>query len=577
MNHQNPTSTRRVVAGMTLTATLAAMAGAAPAQAAAAQNVAGITFETPVQTVTKALPLFRLAATAAPTAFLGEALHGTKPFAMEGSRLVERDSQGVLHSFADGITGEAQIFPDFGQESGATARPEFLARVASGVFARPDVVPKDATQVRLGDATPVFAAAASHAADGSTHAEGAPKVLFTYIPAARYAAGLPVEGKGSRLTVGVGNDGSIRAFVRTWKAAEPAGSVAPTVTSAEVKADIAAQLLPFRSRYGAISVDSVKPVYFDGDAQFLQPVYEFMATLGAPGTLQDHIRGFVPVGKLAEAIPTIGHDPAPEAAPTRPVAARDFGKHPMGNPTEITLGQYVNRDCTTGANCLDMANAYLNGFDSVPANVYGPPIVRTQYFWAYSFEVLADANYYLNSVNVGYTNPHGDWYENTTIGNVLSTGDPWYVWEIGTGSNPGFGAATGGKLATWIVDSCEVIPSFYDKQVTTGNGYNAFTYWWPVFKGLHRALGFRTIMLLGEDSMNTTIARSMALGANANSAYFNGVAGTSYGTYLDTHLGLTVHYDRASAMYDARNGSESIYSVQGQSAAGTLNNVWMGN
>jgi hypothetical protein len=30
-------------------------------------------------------------------------------------------------------------------------------------------------------------------------------------------------------------------------------------------------------------------------------------------------------------------------------------------------------------------------------------------------------------------------------------------------------------------------------------------------------------------------------------------------------------------MYDPRNASESIFSVQGQSASGQLTNVWMGN
>jgi hypothetical protein len=577
MSIQNPISTRRTAAGLTLTATLAAMATAA-APVAASQNAGGITFEASVQTVSKPLPLFRLVGTAAPAAFLGEALHGTQPFAMEGSRLVARDGQGVVRALTDGLTGEAQIFPDFSSESGATARPEFLARVASSVFARPDIVPKDATQVRLGDVAPVYAAAALHAADGSTHAQGAPKVLFTYIPAARYAAGLPVDGNGSRLTVGVGNDGTIRAFVRDWKAAVPAGTVAPTATSAQVKVEIAAQLLPFRSRYGTIAVDSVKPVYFDGDAQFMQPVYEFMATLGAPGTLQDHIRGYVPIGKLAEAIPVIGHDPVPEQAPTAPIAVRDT-KRPMSNPSEITLGQYVNRDCENAPNCLDMASAYLSGFaiNSFLGDRFGPPIVRTQYFWAYSFEVLADANSYLNSVNVGYTNPHGDWYLNTTIGTVVNTGDPWYVYDIGQDGNPGFGAAAGGKLATWIIDSCEVIPSYYDLQYTTGNGNNAFTNWWPVFKGLHRAVGFRTQMLLNQDAMNTTIATSMAVGANVTSAFFNGVAGTSFSTYLDKHLDLTVHWDRASAMYDTRNSNESIYAVQAQTASSSLENVWMGN
>jgi hypothetical protein len=575
MNAKNST---RSAAGITFAAALSNLILAVPAQAAGL-NTAGITFGADVPAVQKPLPLFRLVTTAAPASFVHDVLSGRQGIAMEGTRYVARDTQGVLHAFVDAATGEAQIFPDFAP-TGDAARPAALMSAANAVFARPDVIPKDATQVRIGDVTPVFAAAASHGTDGSTHPAGTPKVLFTYIPAERFAAGLPVTGKGSHVTVGVGNDGSIRAFIRDWKAAVPAGTVAPNANAAQVEREIAAQLQPFESRYGSITVDSVKQAYYDGDARFLQPVYEFVATLGAKGSLQDHIRGYVPVGKLAEAIPVIGHTPAGSAAPTAPVPQSSVGgdRHAMGSSSEITLGQYVNRDCTSGANCLDMANAYLNGFDSVPANKYGPPIVRTQWFWAYSFEVLGSANSYLNSVNVGYTNPHGDWYLNTTDGAYINTGDPWYVSEIGAGGNPGFGAAAGGKLATWIVDSCEVLPSYYDKQYTTGNGYNAFSPWWQVFQGLHRALGFRTQMLLGEDSMNQNIATLMAEGVNADSAFYNGVAEAgTFPTYVDAHLNLTVHYDRVSNFNDVRNANESIYAVQGQTAAGSLTNVWMGN
>jgi hypothetical protein len=575
MNAKNST---RSVAGATFAAALSNLILAVPAQAAGL-NTAGITFGADVPAVQKPLPLFRLVQTAAPASFVHQVLSSRQGMAMEGTRYVARDAQGVMHAFVDTATGETQIFPDF-TPTGDTARPAALIGAASAVFARPDVIPKDATQVRVGEATPIFGAGANHGADGSTQPASAPKVLFTYIPAERFAAGLPVTGKGSHVTVGIGNDGSIRAFVRDWKAAAPAGMVAPTATAAQVEREIAAQLQPFESRYGAITVDSVKQAYYDGDARFLQPVYEFVATLGAKGSLQDHIRGYVPVGKLAEAIPVIGHTPAGSAAPTAPVPQSTIGgdRHAMGNPSEITLGQYVNRDCESGANCLDMANAYLNGFDSVAANTYGPPIVRTQWYWAYSFEVLGSSSSYLNSVNIGYTNPHGDWYLNTTDGAYINTGDPWYVSEIGAGGNKGFGAAAGGKLATWIVDSCEVLPSYYDKQYTTGNGYNAFSPWWQVFQGLHRALGFRTQMLLNEDSMNQNIATSMAEGANADSAFYNGVAAAgTFPTYLDTHLNLTVHYDRVSNFNDVRNANESIYSVQGQTAAGSLTNVWMGN
>jgi hypothetical protein len=306
----------------------------------------------------------------------------------------------------------------------------------------------------------------------------------------------------------------------------------------------------------------------------LQPVYQFFATLhpliGRAGN--DHVVGYIPVGRLVEPLPVLnqrnGSSPlAPNVSPARNV-------RPAGTSASISLGEYANQDGTM----QDMANAYLSGFDSVPAGRYGPAIARTQWYYAEPFEVESAANSYLNAVSIAYTMPHGDWYLNTTLGNY---GDLWYINQIGVNGNPGFGAAGGGKLATWIIDSCEVAPSYYDLQVSTGNGGNAFTPWWQVFKGLHRVLGFRTEMLLGMDTMNYDISNDMAIGANANSAFINEIANTNfnqYGTYADYHLNnLQVHYDRASIFYDSRNANESIYSVQGQSASGQLNNVWLGN
>jgi hypothetical protein len=575
MTNHTSTPAGRIACGLTLAAALAAVTGTAPSQAATLQ-AAGITFPASIPTVHKPMPLFRLVRTAAPASFVEQALGNAHAMSVEGTRLVARDDNGTMHAYADSRTGEAQIFPDF-SSSGAAARPAALAQVAATVFARADVIPKDSTQTRLGDPTPVLSATASRTSQGSIAGKAAPQLLFTYVPAVRYAAGLPVVGTGSRATVGVGNDGSIRALVRDWQAAAPAGSVTPTMSSAQIEHAIAAQLLSLAGRYGSATVDSVTPAYYDGDAHYLQPVYQFVATLGSRGSLRDHVRGYVPVGRLAEPLPVIGQN----TGGSPPSGQLQGGRHADGNVSQIALGQYVNRECTSGPpNCLDMANAYLNGFDSVAPWVYGPPINRTQWDYAYSYQVLADANSYLNSVNVAYTNPHGDWWLNTTISNYIPTGDPWYVDEIGVGGNPGYGAASGGQLATWIIDSCEVIPSYYDLQYTTGNGNSAFTYWFPVFQGLHRALGFRTQMLLGEDTMNQLIATYMAEGAAADAAFFNGVAGAgTFPTYLDTHLGLTVHYDRASDIHDPRNSgsTETIYQIQGQSASTKLNNVWMGN
>jgi hypothetical protein len=551
-------SARRIGAGMVLAAAAAVTTGM-PAQAA----IPAISFKTPVTTVHGALPLFRLQRSAPPTPFVSTALGTAIRPGVEKTRLVGRDQHGVMRGYVDAATGDAEIFPDLTAASGPATATDEAPSVAGAIFARTDIIPKDATRTRLGAATPVFSSQAQRSADGRTHPLGTPSQLFTYVSAQRYAAGLPVVGSGSQATVAVGNDGSLRGFVRRWATAFAAGVIRPTTTSDQLAKAIVTQLRGLQNANTAITVDSVAPAYYDGNAKYLQPVYLFYATLrpvSGRGT-SDHIRGYVPIGTLVEPIPVIGQNTG--RAPSAPVGADPAAQLRTQGAVanQISLGEYANRDGTM----QDQANAYLNGFDALPAWWYGPPIVRAQWYWAYPFEVESSANSYLNAMQVAYTMPHGDWWENTTYSNYA---DFWYVYDIGVSGNPGYGAAAGGNLATWIIDSCEVIPSFYDLQFT----------WWPVFQGLHRALGFRTEMLLGEDTMNYDIALDMEEGANANSAFFNTVAAFSFPTYEDYHLNnTTVHYDRASLMYDPRNANESIYSVQGQSASGQLQNVWMGN
>ena len=187
----------------------------------------------------------------------------------------------------------------------------------------------------------------------------------------------------------------------------------------------------------------------------------------------------------------------------------------------------------------------------------------------------------MNAVNVAYTVPHGDWLLNTTLSNY---GDLWYVNDIGTGGNPGFGAAAGGKLATWIIMSCEVIPSFYDRaneQGGSSNGYDAFNAWWGVFQGLHNVLGFRTIMFYPDDATNWAFGLAASLRGDVNATWFQEVAAnhSNEGTYSSQHLkdGVKVHYDRACSMVDGRDLGQSIFVVSAQSASGTLWNFWMGN
>jgi hypothetical protein len=576
---------RRFTTGFAVAATIATQLSATSAAAALPSSLAssvsgGIAFPASVPLVHRNLPLFRLTRTSAPTALVQTVLAAMKgaPLAMKGTQLIAQNAHGALSAYVDGVRGDAEVFPDLtaAPAASATLPKALLERRAGSVFRRADMIPQDATTAQLGNETPVLGA--GHGRTGSTAAAAATasRHLFTYVNAVRYAAGLPVVGKGSQASVAIADDGSIRGLVRRWHTAAVAGTMAPTTTATQVVSAIDAQLEAFVNPHTQVTVNRIALAYYDGGANYLQPVYTFLATVHGGKLSDDHVVGYVPVGKLVEPIPSIGvtSGSAPQRAATPDVVAANSG-HNIGdaNGTTIQLGEYANDD----GSMLDMADAYNNGY-TANSPWWAPAISRTQWYWAQPWDYVGSSNSFANAVDIAYTNPHGDWWENSTDGNNAGI---FSIDQIGTAGSPGYGAAAGGILSTWILDSCEVIPSAYDLAVTTGNGNNAFTPWFPVFAGLHRALGFRTEMLLGQDSMNWQIAYDQSQGADAVVAFFNDVAAIDfsglYGTYYDTHLGWNVNYDRVSVMIDDRDNGESVYGTAPQSAAYQLDNYWMGD
>ena len=63
----------------------------------------------------------------------------------------------------------------------------------------------------------------------------------------------------------------------------------------------------------------------------------------------------------------------------------------------------------------------------------------------------------------------------------------------------GYGGGAGGKLAYWIIHSCEVIPTPTDYSVT--DRHIAFDDWFRIFNGMHAVVGYRTEMLIGDKVM----------------------------------------------------------------------------
>ena len=537
------------------------------------------------------LPIFRLAPNPPPARFVRAQLALTKArLQPEGNTLVARDPETqALRAYLDPRSGDATIVPDLKATTEASAQaqalsPERALSIARRAIANPDFLPRDATAPRLGPPIPLMGGSGQRT--GVTTREAAPpSQRLIFVPVLRSAAGLPVYGPGSRAALALGNDGSVRGLVRRWKSAVVADRVKPTASAESVTQAIRTQLRPFSTAATAITVDRIVPAYYNG-AGYLQPVFYFTATLHplSSRAADERVGGYVPMATPVEEIPALDaqpQGPRPTEGQRVGMTGVQFASYrgtgtvmaPSG-PT-VTLGEYANRD---GA-MLGMANELLDGFNLMSGFFPKPgQIVRTQWYWAEPWEVVGPSSKTLmNGVNIAYTQPHGNWYYNTTLSNNANA---WDVHDIGTGGNPGFGAAAGGKLATWIIDSCEVAPAFQDQQVKTGNGYDAFTPWWPVFQGLHNVLAFRTEMWLF-DGLNVPFGFIASLGADVNAAWFQEIAADpSYNdgyTYLDGNINQTVHMGRASTFIDARNLGHSIYDVAPQSASSTLWNFWMGN
>jgi hypothetical protein len=573
---------RQSLAGAAMCCTVLSMQ---PLQAVSAAQPS-LTFAASIPTAPAHFPLYALKPAAAPRALLNQYLvqQRVAPLALKTVSaqakpiLLSHDAvTNTVRAFINPSTNESVLIPSLARSLPRLANIH-PATIAAPILKRVDVIPHDVTTFKIGNEIPIVGASSTKAT-GSLAAPttGAPTTRFTFVAALRYASGYPVFGNGSRAAVAVGTDGSVQGLIRRWKAASTAGTVATTVSGAAVKTAIRSQLAPFLT-HNAVTVDQVKIAYYDGNGAYLQPVYRYTAVLHPlSGPAADsRIAGFVPIGTVREAIPTfksVAGTAAPLTATSGAVPHVQTGG--VGGAT-ISLGEYANRDNTLNG-MADQMNIGLTVHPIFWPHP-GPQIVRTQYYYAQPWEVVGpQSKNFLNAVNIAYTQPHGDWYINTTYSNYA---DLWDVRNIGVNGNPGFGAAAGGKLATWIIDSCEVVPSMYDMQIATGNAQNAFKPWWPVFKGLHNVLGFRTEMWL-YDGLNTPFGLAAQLGGDLNAAWFQEIAADpAYNdnyTYYDPHIKLNVHMGRASTIIDARDLGHSIYDVAPQSASTTLWNFWMNN
>ncbi len=585
-----------------------------------------IDFKADLPQVPAEIKVFKLSPTKPPLAFVNETLRMSNlaPLSQGDKALVSRDPRvkddpELVRAYVDTTSGDTYITPSTADLVALPARTltaETALVAARKVFAGDAFIPKDGTEFKI--ITPIVVSGGATTRPATTRPTAAnprltavtkaplataklqlamrntaPRTVMVLVPAQRFAAGLPVYGRGSAAVVTVAGDGVVTGALRRWRTADAGQTVKTELNSDQVRADILRQLKGKVPEGSSAVIDKAELSYYDRNEGYLTPTIHFEAVITPRDSKASPIRleGFVPVVKAGDAVPDLasplegdgpGDAKQPKAVGLASISPEEEAKlradiGGAGTPDDFTLGEYANQDWQADGGYVSMSYSFLNGLKDKTNQVN-----RTQWYVAHNWEVVGPSSrYYMNAVNVAYTVPHGDWLFNTTDRNCC---EGWSVPDIGTGGNPGYGHAAGGVLATWIIMSCEVIPSYYDRLHEaggSGNGYTAFNAWWPVFQGLHNVIGFRTIMYYPDDALNYGFGQHAASGGDINTAWFQEVAAHEggVGTYASQHLAGApqVHYDRASTMIDARDLGHSIFHVTAQSASSTLWSFWMGN
>lgn len=549
-----------------------------------------------IPTVPGPLPVFRLSAQKPPLEFVQEVLRRTDPEAKKLTPLSEIPQlfakgekppeeivgamgEGHLAAYVNLKTGDAEIFASFThqkpvpgeQESAQMERAESLARE---IFGRTDILQKDATHFGLEKPRPLYGETAERGEAGTQVKAANRELYMTYVTARRSVDKYFVYGPGSRALVVLGNDGSVEGFVRHWKTGAVSGEVRETRSREQIAEAILAQLRP-AAESAEVEVLNTEIAYYDGNRNYLQPVYRFTARIHESASKasteadekkrhvdDDFVVGYVPIGKEMEPVPSLLARPG--VNPTMPKKMAPQEEKP-GDPT---VGRYVVRN--DNSNWVANANEFWEGLTTFFGGAF---FTNSQYYWAYPFEFNTNESSYANSVNIALNEVHGDWWFFTTLRNNAD-----WVDITAIPASEGYGSANGGKLDFWVLHSCEVVPSAMDAPCPT-DSRPWWTPWFNIFQGVHTVVGYRTIMWI-DDDVTGPFATSLRFGAPVVSAWFNATtsaAGYQGNPTYGAHCNRTPPMGRPSTVSSCGRQNDWIYDTTALPPANCLINFWQPN
>jgi len=468
-----------------------------------AARAGSLKFEAQVPEPPASLPVLKLAPQPPPVDFVNRLLAAATPavklaplaaapFLQKNQIHVPEELVGVVEgehvrAWVNRRTGDAAIYPTLAAlKPLAPGLAADLAKRTGELFASSGILGKDDTRFVVDRPNVLNGATVGFDATGAPTIEKPPAPYLVYLSARRQVGGYLVDGPGSRALLAVNGDGAVLGLTRVWKAARNADVAKPALAGRQVLEAISRQLAP-ALRTSDVTVNSITLAYYDGNQNFLQPVYRFTAqihhveTAAKPATDDDFVIGYLPFGREYEPLPSLlaKEGPAPsEAAPTPTLPQAEA--RPL-LPADPIVGRYVVRNDDAG--WVNDANAF---WSSLSASWTGPLYTNSQYYWAEPRLFTNQKDFFINAMNLAVIEVHGDWWLYSTLKNCCDL-----VNINGDIPSPGYGPSANGRLADWVIHSCEVVPAPPDTAQWPAP-------WWKIFGGVRNVVGYRTIMYISD-------------------------------------------------------------------------------
>jgi hypothetical protein len=419
-----------------------------------------------------------------------------------------------LAGYTDITTGETAVFPKL---TTLTAGTHFDTSGITQIAANTTIIPDDDTQHSIITGSTL---GGSQKTVGGTATSPATYLVESIIQRqVEYENQLyPVCGPGTKASFSFGSDGTVKAFTHLWRTAKAQSSTITPLSQNSIQQNIAAQLTGANLNAN-VTVQGIDLCFFDSGNNYIQPVYRYNATVThAFGLSNSLIVGYIPAGGTAqEPLPSL-NAPANQAMPTE-TSNNSTSTNSTATPSKrqaggITVGRYAMRGDQYSPQIVVDENAFWSGLSSASSD-----FVNSQYYWDEPFIYESDAQYYVDAVNVAFTEGHGNVHYFTTD----ETLPYWGGVEIANNIPAnGYGPGAGGSLAYWIIRSCDVVSTPIDYSAADYD--EAFAPWWQVFNGMHAVMGYRTEAEVYDNEMGN-VGKALGMGQSVVHGWMSAALG----------------------------------------------------